>query len=385
MPDTPGQTTAYTATPPPRGPAPPDPTAVHAGRRDRLRALLAEGDAAAALVTDLVNIRYLTGFTGSNAALLVTAEEPAAGDLFATDGRYVDQAATQCPDLHRLTTRTLVHELMVHATGIGRLAVETHELSVDAHTALLAQVDVPVCSLQRAVERLREVKDDGEIDTLAQACALSTEALQGLWAGPLLGRTEREIARDLEGRMLGLGAEWLAFATIVASGPNSAIPHHEPTDRVVEAGDLLKTDFGARVDGYHADCTRTVVVGAEPSSWQQEIHVAVQTAQWAGVQAMTAGATVAAPDATARQVLDDAGWLEHFTTGIGHGVGLQIHEDPFVGPRHPGRLHNRTPVTMEPGIYLPGRGGVRIEDTLVVGPSGPSVLTDAPRELLVVG
>ena len=127
------------------------------------------------------------------------------------------------------------------------------------------------------------------------------------------------------------------------------------------------------------------MVGAEPAGWQRDIHAAVQAAQWAGVQAMVAGVEVKRPDAVARQVLDDAGWLERFTTGIGHGVGLEIHEEPFVSARHPGRLHDRTPVTMEPGVYLPGRGGVRIEDTLVVGPSGPSVLTDLPRELLVVG
>ncbi|CAN5793247.1 Xaa-Pro peptidase family protein [soil metagenome] len=377
--------TAYLPPGPYAGQRPPARAAMHAARRDRLRGLLAGCEADAALVTDLVNVRYLTGFTGSNAAVLVAAEAPPGGDLFATDGRYVDQAAAQCPDLHRLTTRTLVHDLMVHSPGITRLAVETHVLSVDAHHTLLAQVDVPVVSLQRGVERLREVKDEVEIATLAAACSLSTEALQGLWAGPLVGRTEREIARDLEARMLALGAEWIAFDTIVASGPNSAIPHHEPTGRVVEAGDLLKTDFGARVDGYHADCTRTVVVGTEPTGWQREIHAAVQAAQWAGVQAMAADAPVAEPDAVARQVLDDAGWLERFTTGSGHGVGLQIHEDPFVGPRHPGRLHDRTPVTMEPGVYLPGRGGVRIEDTLVVGPGGPSVLTDLPRGLLVVG
>jgi len=358
--------------------------AIDNDRRDRLRALLAERDVDAALVTDLVNVRYLTGFTGSNAALLVTARTPD-GDLFATDGRYGDQAATQCPDLHRLTTRTLVHDLWLHAVGVRRLAVETHALTVDAYRALVAEVGVAVVSLERGVEQLREVKDDVEVDSLARACALSTQALRGLWAGPLTGRTERAIARDLEARMLALGAEWIAFDTIVASGPNSAIPHHQPTDRIVEVGDLLKTDFGARVDGYHADCTRTVVVGAEPVDWQREIHAAVQAAQWAGVQAMVAGTPVARPDAVARQVLAEAGWLERFTTGIGHGVGLQIHEDPFVGPRHPGRLHDRTPVTMEPGVYLPGRGGVRIEDTLVVGPGGPSVLTDAPRELLVVG
>lgn len=358
---------------------------LHAVRRDRLRALLPDRDADAALVTDLVNVRYLTGFTGSNGALLVPAEEPPDGDLLATDGRYGEQAAEQSPDLHRLTSRALTRDLVTAATDVRRLGVETHAMSVDAHEALVAEVEVPVVSLRRAVEQLREVKDDVEIEALTRACGISVEALTGLWAGPLLGRTEREIARDLEARMYALGAEAIGFDTILASGPHSAIPHHEPTGRRVEPGDLLKADFGARVDGYHADCTRTVVVGAEPAGWQREIHAAVRAAQWAGVEAMVAGAEVKAPDAVARQVLDDAGWLERFTTGIGHGVGLQVHEDPYVGKRHPGRLHDRTPVTMEPGVYLPGRGGVRIEDTLVVGPGAPSVLTDLTRELLVVG
>jgi len=371
-------------------------SAPYEGRRGRLRDLLAGRELDALLVTDLVNVRYLSGFTGSNAALLVAATAPAGGDLFATDGRYVDQAAEQCPDLHRLTTRALVPDLLAAAVRTGgqpgpppsRLGVETHALTVDAHAGLLSELaarEVAVLSGERAVEQLREVKDDTEIDALTRACAISTTALAGLWEGPLLGRTEREIARDLERRLLDLGAEAIAFESIVASGSHSAIPHHVPTDRPVERGDLLKIDFGARVDGYHADCTRTVVVGAEPAGWQREIHAAVQAAQWAGVEAMVAGVEVKEPDAVARRVLDDAGWLERFTTGIGHGVGLQIHEDPLVGPRHPGRLQDRTPVTMEPGVYLPGRGGVRIEDTVVVGSSGASVLTELTRELLVVG
>ena len=360
----------------------------YAGRRNRLRELLVARDIDAALVSDLVNVRYLTGFTGSNAALLVRADGPADADLFATDGRYVDQASEQCPDMHRLTTRTLAHDLVANLADLGRLGVETHALTVDDHAALVGDLRdrrATVLSVERAVEQLREVKDDTEIDALTRACAISTQALAELWDAPLLGRTERAVARDLEARMLDLGAEAIAFDSIVASGPHSAIPHHEPTDRQVQKGDLLKCDFGARVDGYHADCTRTAVVGRQPADWQRDIHAAVQAAQWAGVQAMVAGVEVKHPDAVARDVLRDAGWLERFTTGIGHGVGLQIHEDPIVGDRHPGRLQDRTPVTMEPGVYLPGRGGVRIEDTVVVGQTDPTVLTDLPRELVVVG
>jgi Xaa-Pro aminopeptidase len=186
--------------------------------------------------------------------------------------------------------------------------------------------------------------------------------------------------------MLELGAEAIAFETILASGPHTAIPHHQPTDRVLAEGDLLKTDFGARVAGYHADCTRTVVLGhADP--WQREVHAAVRASQAAGVEALREGRPVAESDAVARGVLDDAGWLERFTTGLGHGVGLEIHEDPFIAARHAGTLAGRTTLTMEPGIYVPGRGGVRIEDTVLVTPAAtgtPEVLTDLTTELLEI-
>jgi Xaa-Pro aminopeptidase len=182
--------------------------------------------------------------------------------------------------------------------------------------------------------------------------------------------------------MFERGAEALAFETIMASGPNSAIPHHRPTDRVVEAGDLVKIDFGARVDGYHADCTRTFVVGP-PSDWQSEIHAAVQASQAAGVEALRAGVPVAEVDQAARAVLEEAGWLKYFTTGLGHGVGLEIHEDPYVGARTAGKLSAGTTLTVEPGIYLPGRGGVRIEDTVLVEET-PRVLTTLTTELLEI-
>jgi Xaa-Pro aminopeptidase len=264
----------------------------------------------------------------------------------------------------------------------GVWACETHTLSVDAYARLGAE-GVATVPAARIVEGLREVKDEGEIEALRHACQISVAALQDLLAGPLLGRTELEVARDLEWRMLELGAEGIAFETILASGPNSAIPHHSPTERVLQAGDLVKADFGARVAGYHADCTRTVVLGTA-DDWQREVHAAVQACQAAGVAALREDASVAASDEVARQVLDDAGWLEYFTTGLGHGVGLQIHEDPFISRRHAGRLARRTTLTMEPGIYVPGRGGVRIEDTLLVTSDDPEVLTMMTTDLLEI-
>jgi Xaa-Pro aminopeptidase len=348
-----------------------------ADRRRRAVDALAGLDAEGLLVTTLVNVRYLTGFTGSNGALVLAADGTGA---FLTDGRYRDQATAEVPDLDHVITRDLLGEAAERMTGAW--ACETHTLSTDAHAAL-TEAGVSTVPAGRVVERLREVKDEGEVDALRRACRISVDALQGLLAGPLEGRTEREVARDLEWRMLELGAEAIGFETILASGPNSAIPHHRPTDRVLQSGDLVKADFGARVDGYHADCTRTVVVG-RADDWQREVHAAVRASQAAGVSALREDAPVATADEAAKKVLDDAGWLEQFTTGLGHGVGLEIHEDPFISHRHAGRLARCTTLTMEPGIYVPGRGGVRIEDTILVTSDEPDVLTTMTTDLLEI-
>lgn len=349
-----------------------------AERRRRLVTLLRERDVAGALVTTLVNVRYLTGFTGSNGAVLVDSDGDA---VFFTDGRYRDQAAEELPDIEHEITRDLLGRAAARMRS-GRWAVETHTLSVDAHAELvLAAADVPLVPLLRAVEGLRVIKDGAELDSLRTACAISTQALEGLIAGPLEGRSERDIARDLENRMYALGAEAIAFDTILASGPHAAIPHHTPNDRIVRRGDLLKVDFGARVDGYHADCTRTFTIG-KAAAWQREIHTAVRQAQAAGLDDLAEGVPVAKSLESVRAVLATAGWLESFTTGLGHGVGLEIHEDPFISSADTGKLSRRTVMTMEPGIYLPGRGGVRIEDTVIVTSGAPEVLTMMTTDLL---
>ncbi len=356
----------------------------YAGRRQRLGKTLSSRGLAGAYIGRLVNVRYLTGYTGSNGAVLVRADGSAA---FATDGRYRDQAAIEVPDVETVISRDLMAALVGSGSGsaglgAGPLGVETHALSVDEHAELLATAaGTTLVSLERVVEKHREVKDDDELAALRSACTISTEALRLLLTGTLMGRSERAIARELENTMFTLGAEAIAFDTIVAGGPNSAIPHHAPTDRLLERGDLLKIDFGARVDGYHADCTRTVVLG-KAADWQREIYAAVQGAQAAGLGDLTDGADVAQSRVTVDAFLAAAGWLDHFTTGLGHGVGLEIHEDPFLGPKHLGKLVPRTALTMEPGIYLPGRGGVRIEDTAVVTKSAPEVLTTMTKDLL---
>lgn len=355
----------------------------HSRRRDALRRLTGAAGAEAALVTDLVNVRYLTGFSGSNAALLVTD----ARAVLATDGRYTTQATAQAPDVELLVQRECALALVSLAAQnrVRRLAFEAHHVTVETHRALLTVDDAPrLTGLGRAVEALRVVKDDAELALLREACAIGDRALAETLGTIAPGQTERDVARRLEAGMLELGADGVAFDTIVAAGPNSAIPHHRPTTREIERGDLLKIDFGALYQGYHADCTRTVVVGAEPADWQREIYEVVRRAHRAGRSALAPGADVREVDASARQVVTDAGYGELFTHGLGHGVGLEIHEAPLLGATSSGRLAARTPVTVEPGVYLPGRGGVRIEDTLVVGDGEPELLTTTPRDLLVL-
>ena len=351
-----------------------------AARRDRLVAALGDGGLDGMFVSTLVNVRYLTGFTGSNAALVVPSD---GAPVLLTDGRYRDQAAAEASDLDVVVSRDLTGAAAEHMSP-GTWGTETHALSVDTHADLAGRASATLVPAGRLVERLREVKDDAEIASLRAACDISTRALAALLDGPLVGRTERAVARDLENRMFDLGAEAIAFETILASGENSAIPHHSPTDRVLADGDLVKIDFGARVDGYHADCTRTFVIG-RPDEWQTEVHAAVQASQAAGLDLLRDGVGVGESDVAARASLEAAGWLEAFTTGLGHGVGLEIHEDPFIRGSDTGKLVSRTVLTMEPGIYVPGRGGVRIEDTVLVTPGAPEVLTTMTKDLLEIG
>lgn len=356
-----------------------------ADRRDALRALLRAGNLDALLVTDLVNVRYLTGFTGSNAALVVAADGPDR-DVFATDGRYRTQAAAQVPDLRTVIDRASVSALAGDDAVGGAVGVESDHVTVDQYAALEEQVrDRPVL-LRRApglVGRLRSVKDDDEVAAIGRACAVADEALSALLAdgGIAAGRTERDVALDLEDRMRRLGAAGPAFETILAAGPNSAIPHHRPTGAELRRGDLVKLDFGALVDGYHSDMTRTFVLGP-PADWQTELHALVAGSQRSGCDALRPGADVAAVDAASRDVVVAAGRGEEFLHGLGHGVGLQIHEPPWLSARATGTIAAGQVVTVEPGVYLEGRGGVRIEDTLVVHDDRAEPLTAAPRDLV---
>src|SRR6202012_500400 len=226
--------------------------------------------------------------------------------------------------------------------------------------------DAGLVSFGSKIEELRTVKDPSELELIGTACRITDQALAHVL--PLIrpGLSEHALATALDTRMAQLGAERPAFDTIVASGPNGALPHHSPTDRPLRRGDLITMDFGALYAGYHADMTRTVALG-EPAGWQREIYELVAAAQRSGIDAARPGANLGDVDAAARDLIRDAGHGEHFGHGLGHGVGLEVHEAPTIGCSRTGKLANRIPVTVEPGVYLPGRGGVRIEDVLVVG------------------
>jgi Xaa-Pro aminopeptidase len=363
---------------------------IHIRRRATLRQHLRELDLDALLVVDLRNIRYLTGFTGSNAALVVhTADDDRT--IFCTDGRYTVQAKREVPDLETVIDRrsalALATQLGERAPTYRRTGYESQHVTVDDLDVLTGAAGAGV-ELSRApnqVELLRQVKDDTEIEALRMACATADRALAELieHGGLRPGRTERDVARDLENRMLDHGATAPSFESIVAAGSNSAIPHHRPTDAVLRPGDLVKLDFGALVDGYHSDMTRTLVLG-EPADWQRELHDLVAAAQATGRAALVPGASTRDVDAAARQVIEDAGRGDEFPHGLGHGVGLEIHEAPLLSRIGDGTLSAGMAVTVEPGVYLPGRGGVRIEDTLVVRDDSPELLTLTTKQLVVV-
>jgi Xaa-Pro aminopeptidase len=366
---------------------------IHAARRAAAQQVTAGLGADAALITSGVNVRHLTGLVSSNAAVLLPAD---GGPILATDSRYAGTAGRECQDTELVIERDVEAALVSRALARGwrTLAFEDQEMTVARHRALAAAADGAADSLAvlvpagGAIDELRMVKDETELELLARACSITGDAFSAVLDRLRPGVSEREYAVALERAMIDLGAEAAAFGAIVASGPNGAIPHHVPSDRRFAAGDLVTIDCGARVGGYHADMTRTVAIG-KPAGWQCEIYQIVADAQAAGVAAARAGAEVGDVDAVSRDLIEAAGHSAHFTHGLGHGVGLQIHEAPIIGYGRTGRLRDRVPITIEPGIYLPGRGGVRIEDTLVVragaGAAGSAQpLTTITRELLVL-
>ncbi len=355
-----------------------------AGRLVRLRLVL---DADAILVTKLVNLRYLTGFTGSAGLLLVLPDEV----VLVTDGRYGQQATEQLAaagvdariEISATAQRDLV-SAAVTAAALGTLALEADSVTW-AQQRTYAESwfpDVELVPTVGLVDGLRLVKDEGEVARIAAAASIADEALANVRPKLLDGPTEQDFGIELDFEIRRLGAWGNSFETIVASGPNGAKPHHRPSDRRIVEGDLVVLDFGAVVDGYCSDMTRTVMVG-EPSPTQARMLAVVTAAQQAGVDAVGDGVTASAVDAACRQVIDEAGWGDAFLHATGHGVGLEIHEAPRVAATADATLVSGVVVTVEPGVYLPTHGGVRVEDTLLVTTDGSRALTLTPKTTAV--
>ncbi|MEE8601173.1 M24 family metallopeptidase [Euzebya tangerina] len=352
----------------------------HADRTRRLQAAMVEEEVPALLVTNLINVRWLTGFTGTAGRAYVTATGPA---LLVVDDRYTERAQDEAPAAELVTDRTAGWLLERHdpTTPLG---VEADHMTWADVTRLGDLEDGPEPqATTKLISTLRQVKDEAEISLIQQACELTARAFEDAlsWLEP--GLTERQIARRLIDTLIELGAEGSAFAPIVAAGPNGSRPHHDPSDRAVRAGELITMDFGAKVDGYHADMTRTVALGP-PRSELAGIHQLVRDAQAQAADAALDGVETSDVDGVCRTIIDDAGHGDHFAHGTGHGVGLQIHEDPFLGRETTGTLRRGMTITVEPGVYLPGAGGVRIEDVVLVTDSGPERLTTANRELITL-
>jgi len=332
------------------------------------------------LVTNPTNVRYLCGYSGSNGILLIT---PGNATVF-TDARYEIQAENECFDVTIQIESNLFKAALEKETA-GFCLFESAHLTVarlDIIKAIAPKIIFQPSDI--SIEEMRVVKDSAEVELIRNACRVSTNALSSVIAQVRVGLTEKQVTHLLERTMIDLGADAIAFETIVASGPNSAIPHHQPTDRTICAGDLLKIDFGAKVSGYHSDCTRTFVVG-QPTSWQTEIHQAVLQAQSASRSSVKAGVVGAEVLDQTIQSLTTTGHLEYFRHGLGHGVGLEIHEDPFLSRALTTTLEAGTVITIEPGVYLSDQGGVRIEDTIVVTESGYENLTVFEYELQEIG
>ena len=350
----------------------------------RLRERMDELEVDAFLVSSPANRRYVSGFTGSNGVLLITAGDA----LLLTDFRYIEQAKSESPDFDVRRTRAGEPWLPEAAAelSINKLGFEADDLTVARFSRLLKELDeaddAPDIRFEETagvIEKIRAVKDADELDTLARAVQIADDALAHVRARIEPGMTERDIAWALHRRMRELGAEGPGFDTIVAAGPNGALPHHRAGDTPVRPGDGVVIDMGANLDGYRSDLTRTFVVGAEPSDRFREIYAIVLNAQLAAIDAAKPGMTGEELDDVARQVIADAGYGDEFGHGLGHGVGLAIHERPMVVPTSEDAIEDGMIFTIEPGIYLPGWGGVRIEDIVVMQDGAARPLTRSPK------
>lgn len=353
-------------------------------RSDRLIAALDGAGVDLLLVSNLLNVRYLTGFTGSNGAVVAGAGTR----VFLTDFRYTEQSEQEVyPEFEQIT---VAHDVLGGALehlpdGAVRLGYEAQTVTVAEyeHMRELFPERVELVATKSLVEGMRRVKDEQEIELIAAAQRLADEAFEALLAGGLKGRTERELALALEHDMRLRGAEGPSFDSIVAGGGHGALPHATPRDVKIQEGQLVVIDWGAKLSGYCSDCTRTVAIG-EPGPEAREAYELVLGAQQVGLQEVRAGGDGRQIDQAVRDIIYGAGHEGHYGHGLGHGVGLDIHEAPNLSPRSQDTLAAGNVVTVEPGVYLPGRFGIRIEDLVVVTDDGIRILTSIPKGLRTV-
>ena len=348
-------------------------------RPDRVAEALRERNIDAMLVASPANLRWLTGFSGSNGAALIGGDVR----LFFTDFRYVEQAAEQVDGFEVVRSgRNLLGDVAERLSG--RIGFEDAILSVRGHTRLTqAAPEAELVGASGTIEQLREVKDERELSAMRAAAAIADRALERLVERGIDGRTEKRVAADLEADMRALGAEDRSFAVIAASGPRGALPHAQPRDVRIERGTLMVIDLGCVVDGYCSDATRTFATGPVGDR-EREIYDLVATAQDAALQAIRPGADARAVDRVARDLIAEAGYADKFGHGLGHGVGLEVHEGPRLAQTAEGLLQAGNTVTVEPGVYLPGAFGVRIEDLVVVSAAGSEALTGFTKELVAL-
>jgi Xaa-Pro aminopeptidase len=353
-------------------------------RAERLIAALDGAGVDLMLVSNLVNVRYLTGFTGSNGLVLIGPNTR----VFLTDFRYTEQAEQEVyPEFERVTVaQNLTADAVEHLPdGSLRVGYESETVTVDGYerTRGLFPERAELVAVKGLVETMRLVKDEQEIELIAAAQKIADDAFEALLAGGLEGRTERDLALALEHDMRLRGAESPSFDSIVAGGGHGALPHATPRDVKLEQGQLVVIDWGAKFAGYCSDCTRTVAIG-EPGPAAREAYELVLGAQQVGLDEVRAGGNGKEIDKAVRDIIYGAGHEGHYGHGLGHGVGLEIHEAPTLSFRSEDILQAGTVVTVEPGVYLPGKFGIRIEDLVVVTDDGIRILTQIPKPLRIV-
>jgi Xaa-Pro aminopeptidase len=357
-----------------------------AARRDALLDLLQRQELDGLVVTHLPNVRYLTGFTGSAGLAVVLRQET----IFVSDFRYRTQADSEVAEVARIEITPAdrwerVRQLLGEYGGVGAVGFESQTVTVDEASRMeRGNGRTAFRATQGLVERLRASKDSAEVEAIRRAAHLAHEALDATLETVRAGQLERDVAVVLEGELRRRGSEWHPFPTIVASGPRSALPHARTADREIARGDLLLLDFGAQVDGYCADITRTVVVGEAPDERQRTIYELVREAQLAARERIRPGMTGKEADALARSVIDARGFGEAFGHSLGHGLGLEVHEGPRLSTLNEDPLPDDAVVTIEPGVYVAGWGGVRIEDDIVLRSGGAELLSRGDTQLRVL-